>query len=162
VIDLAGILRALTRHRVEFIIVGGVAATMHGSARVTQDLDLIYARNEANLHRLVAALRRQHPYPRGAPPGLPFSWDVDLLRGGLNFTLRTELGNLDLLGEITGGGTYEELLPHSVEIAAFRLRCRCLDLETLIRVKRAAGRPRDLEAVAELHVILEERDRKED
>jgi len=158
-IRLREVLEVLTRHRVEFMIVGGVAATIHGSARVTNDLDLVYARNEVNLGRLAAALRDRHPYPRGAPQGLPFEWDAETLRAGLNFTLTTDLGNLDLLGGIPGGGTHEELLPHTFEVEAYGLRCRCLDLETLIRVKQAAGRPRDFEAIAELHVIREERDK---
>ena len=76
----------------------------------------------------------------------------------MNFTLETDLGNLDLLGEIAGGGSYEELLADSVRISAFGLTFRCLDLDALIRVKRAAGRPRDLEAIAELRVIKEERE----
>lgn len=161
-IKIQEVLETLVRHQVELIIVGGVAATVHGSARVTQDLDLVYARNEANLVRLIAALRGRRPYPRGAPPGLPFRWDVDTLRSGLNFTLTTDLGDLDLLGEIPGGGAYEDLLPHTLEVEAYGLRCRCLDLETLIRVKRAAGRPRDLEAIAELLVIREERDKPDE
>lgn len=159
-IDFVGMLRVLTEHRVEFIVVGGVAATLHGSARSTQDLDVVYARSSNNLSRLVAALRNHRPYLRGAPSGLPFSWNVETLRHGLNFTLQTDLGNLDLLGEIVGGGGYDELRPHSVEFEAFGLRLLCLDLDTLIRVKRAAGRPRDLEAIAELRVIREERDKR--
>lgn len=158
--DLRGLLRVLVDRRVEFIIVGGVAATLHGSARSTQDLDVVYARTAENLRRLVAALRGHRPYLRGAPPGLPFSWNEAALRRGLNFTLETDLGDLDLLGEIAGGGGYDDLRPHSVEFEAFGLNLRCLDLDTLIRVKRAAGRPRDLEAIAELRVIREERDRR--
>jgi predicted nucleotidyltransferase len=157
--DLRELLRVLVDHRVEFIIVGGVAATLHGSARSTQDLDVVYARTAENLRRLVAALRGHRPYLRGAPPGLPFSWDEETLRRGLNFTLETDLGDLDLLGEIAGGGGHDDLRPHSVEFEAFGIGLRCLDLDTLIRVKRAAGRPRDLEAIAELRVIREERDR---
>src|SRR5438093_6555007 len=157
--DLRSLLRALAEHRVEFIIVGGVAATLHGSARVTRDLDVVYDRSAHNLRRLVAALRGHHPYLRGAPRGLPFLWDEATLRRGLNFTLETDLGNLDLLGEITGGGDYDDLRPRSIEIEAFGLRLRCLDLDTLIRVKQAAGRPRDLEAIAELRVIREEREK---
>jgi len=158
--DLKSLLRVLKDNRVDFIIVGGVAATLHGSARVTRDLDVVYDRSPGNLRRLVAALRGLHPYLRGAPPGLPFSWDEATLRGGLNFTLETDLGNLDVLGEIAGGGGYDDLRPHSIEFEAFGLKLLCLDLDTLIRVKQAAGRLRDLEAVAELRVICQERDRR--
>ena len=100
-----------------------------------------------------------HPYLRGAPPGLPFRWDAATVRRGLNLTLTTDVGDLDLFGEIAGDGTYEDLLPHSVPIRVFGIECRCLGLERLIQVKRAAGRPKDLEAVAELEAILEERRR---
>ena len=79
------------------------------------------------------------------------------MKGGLNFTLTSDIGDIDLLGEIPGGGGYEALLPHSVAVEMFGCRCRCLDLPALIRAKRAAGRPRDLEALAELEALLEER-----
>jgi predicted nucleotidyltransferase len=68
---------------------------------------------------------------------------------------------LDLLGEISGGGFYRDLLPESTEISIFGVTCRCLDLPALIRVKRAAGRPKDLEAIAELEALREERDRQQ-
>ena len=151
--DVAALLRALATEGVRFILVGGAAAVAHGSARLTQDVDVVYARDPENLGRLVSALSPTHPYLRGAPPGLPFIWDERTVRNGLNFTLQTSLGALDLLGEIAGGGGYGELLPHSFEIELFGIRCRLLDLETLIAVKRAAGRPKDLEAIAELEVI---------
>ena len=80
-----------------FIVVVGVAATAHGSARLT--------------------------YLRGAPPGLPFVWDERTVSGGLNFTLTTNLGPLDLLGEITGGGNYQQLLPHTFTLKAFGVEC---------------------------------------
>jgi len=157
--DIPELLRRLVRHRVEFIVVGGVAATMHGSARVTQDLEVVYHRTDANLRRLVAALAKAHPYPRGAPPGLPFGWDEQTLRSGLNLTLQTDLGALDLLGEITGGGNFRALRDHCLEVEVYGLHCLCLNLDTLIRVKTAAGRPRDLEAIAELNVIRGEESR---
>jgi hypothetical protein len=126
---------------------------------LTQDLDVVYRRSAENLHRLVAALAPHAPYLRGAPPGLPFRWDSATLQRGLNFTLTTELGAIDLLGEITGGGGYEDLLADCVTLKVFGIACQCLGLERLIRVKRAAGRPKDLEAIAELEAILEERQR---
>lgn len=155
--DFPSLIKALREARVDFIVVGGVAATVHGSARVTYDLDIVYSRKRDNLSRVVSALAPNQPYPRGAPPGLPFIWDERTLANGLNFTLTTSLGSIDLLGEIVGGGLYEDLLPHSIPRNLFGYECSCLDLEWLIRVKRAAGRPKDFEAIAELEEILRER-----
>ena len=73
--------------------------------------------------------------------------------------MTTTAGDLDLLGEITGGGSYEELTPFSEELTAFGVRCRFVTLERLIQLKRAAGRPKDLEVIAELQALLEERKR---
>jgi predicted nucleotidyltransferase len=154
--DYRGLLETLEKGGVDFILVGGLAATVHGSARLTQDVDVVYSRAPQNLTRLVAALGSIQPYLRGAPPNLPFRWDEETMAKGLNFTLSTKLGDLDLLGEIAGGGTFEELAEHAVTVRLFGIEIRCLDLPTLIRVKRAAGRPQDLEVVAELEALLEE------
>src|SRR2546421_131494 len=102
---------------------------------------------------------RKHPYVRGAPPGFPFVWDARTIKAGLNFTLVTDVGWLDLLGEIVGGGGYEQLVGHSSQIDVFGIRCHVLDLDKLIEVKRAAGRPKDFEAIAELEAIREEMER---
>ena len=151
----AEIVKRLCDHGVEFIVVGGVAANLHGSARATFDLDVVYRRTGENLERLVSCLQPCEPYLRGAPPGLPFRFDVETVRKGLNFTLTTSMGALDLLGEIVGGGRYEDLLPHTEEVTAFGVHFLCLGLERLIIVKRAAGRPKDFEAIAELEKLLE-------
>lgn len=150
------LLQAFFQANVEFIIVGGAAATAHGSARLTQDLDLVYRRTPENIARLVVAIAPYQPYLRGAPPGLPFRFDDATIQRGLNFTLTTTLGDVDLLGEITGGGGYEDLLPDSIKLVIFGIECWCLGLERLIHVKRAAGRPKDFEAIADLEAILEE------
>jgi hypothetical protein len=152
--DFRRLIATLADAQVEFILVGGVAATAHGSVRLTVDVDVVYGRKGENLTRLVNCLAPLHPYLRGAPPGLPFQWDEATLRRGMNFTLVTDAGELDLLGEIAGGGGYEALLPHSITLEIFGFRCSCLDLPALIRTKRAAGRPKDLEAVAELEALL--------
>ena len=147
----------LVRGGVEFIVIGGAAATIHGSARITRDVDIVYRRTPENLRRLVDSLAPYSPYLRGAPAGLPFRWDEKTLHRGLNFTLTTSIGDLDLLGEVTGGGNFEALLPHSSPVQAFGIECLCLNLDKLIQVKRAAGRPKDLEAIAELEALREER-----
>ena len=136
-----------------------MAAVVHGSARATFNLDVVYSRNPDNLGRLVGVLAGIRPYLRGAPPGLPFSFDIPTLQRGLNFTLTTAMGDLDLLGDIVGGGSYEDLLPFAESITIFRFKCRCIGLAKLIAVKRAAGRPKDNEILAELEALREERDR---
>lgn len=141
---------------VEFILVGGVAGVVHGAARLTYDVDLVYARSRANYERIIAALSPHQPYLRDAPPGLPFRLDILTLRNGLNFTLTTALGDIDLLGEVAGGGTYENLLPHSQPVEAFGVTFQCVSLPKLIELKRAAGRPKDFEAIAELEALMEE------
>jgi hypothetical protein len=158
--DFEKLVSVLSDGRVDFIIVGGLAATAHGSARLTQDIDVVYSRTRENVERLVESLAPFQPYLRGAPPGLPFAWNAATVERGLNFTLTTSLGDLVLLGEVTGGGRFDQLVDHAVELKFFGHRCRCLDLPMLIRVKRAAGRPRDLEVVAELEALLEERERR--
>lgn len=155
--DFEALLRALVDAGVDFILIGGAAATAHGAARLTLDLDVVYRRSPANIERLAAALAPYQPYLRGAPPGLPFRFDAAAIQRGLNFTLVTALGDLDAFGEIIGGGDYDALLPHADAIELFGLCCQCLGLEKLIAVKRAAGRPKDLEAIAELQAVLEER-----
>jgi predicted nucleotidyltransferase len=152
------LLPVLVQSGVEFILIGGVAGIIHGSARLTYDVDVVYARGVANLKRLAESLKPFVPYLRGAPPGLPFTLDVPTLRNGLNFTLITKLGDLDLLGEVVGGGGYRDLLPHTFQVAAFGVKFKCVDLPTLIKLKRAAGRPKDLESLAELETLLREQE----
>jgi hypothetical protein len=157
VTDFRRLLEALVTAGVEFIIIGGMAATAHGSAHVTVDLDLVYRRTLENIARLAAALQPLQPYLRGAPPGLPFRFDADTIKRGLNFTLVTSAGDLDAMGEAAGGGTYEALLPRSELRSIFGFDVRFVDLEMLLHLKRAAGRPKDLERIAELEALRDER-----
>lgn len=159
VTEFARLFAVLHEAGVRFIVVGGAAAIAHGSPRLTLDLDIVYERSADNIQRLVAALTPLHPYLCGAPPGLPFVLDAPTVNRGLNFTLVTDIGWIDLLGEITGGGSYAQLMPYTIEIPLYGRPTRILGLERLIHVKRAAGRPRDHDALAELEVLLEERDR---
>jgi hypothetical protein len=158
VTDFGRLIACLNDAKVEFVVIGGFAATAHGSAHTTVDLDVVYRRTPENIDRLARALRPLAPYLRGAPPGLPFVFDAATIAAGLNFTLRTIAGDLDVIGEATGGGTYEALAPRSEIRHVLGLDCRFVDLPTLIYLKRAAGRPRDLERIAELEAIAEERD----
>ncbi|SRR5579883_1329279 len=155
--NFSRLLSALSTARVEYIVVGGLAAAAHGVARYTSDLDIVYKRSPENIHRLVETIRPFEPYLRGAPPGLPFRWDDRTISGGLNFKLITNSGELDLLGEITGGGGYDALLPHAIELNIYGTPCLCLGIEKLIDVKNASGRPKDFEPMAELKALLQEK-----
>jgi hypothetical protein len=155
VIQLRQAIEAFARHEVEFIIVGGVAMNLHGSAHVTFDLDICYARHRANLKRIVAALSNYHPRLRGLPENLPFVWDEQTLQSGTNFTLTTDLGDIDLLGEVAGVGIYAEALAASVVVPLYGIECRMLSLDSLIASKRAAGRTRDLLSLPELEALRE-------
>ena len=152
--DVQRLLDALSAAGVEFVVVvGGVALVLRGSSRVTIVLDLCYARHRDNLRRLAAALAPFHPRLRGAPPELPFLWDDRTLASGLNFTLTTDVGDLDILGEIPGVGDYPKVSAGSSELSVGATRVRVLDLDTLERAKRAAGRAKDLLDLAEIAEI---------
>jgi predicted nucleotidyltransferase len=149
------LLKELHKLDVEFVIIGGMAAVAHGSAYLTRDLDLCYSRKKENLDKLAQALARFHPSLRGAPSDLPFSLDAATFKSGLNFTLTTDLGDLDLLGEVAGLGGYAEVLSFSEELELYGIACRVLTLEGLIKSKKAAGRTKDLMLLPELEALIE-------
>ncbi len=153
--DVEKLLTALHAKDVNFVIIGGVAAVVQGSAYVTADFDFCYSRGKENLAKLAVALAPLHPSLRGAPKNLPFRLDANTLRSGCNFTLETDLGAVDLLGEVSGLGSYEKLLPFSEELELYGMRCKVLTLEGLIKTKKAAGRAKDLMLLPELEALLE-------
>jgi hypothetical protein len=132
VTDFEALVHRLRDGGVRYVIVGGFAAVVRGSPQITVDLDIVYARDRENLERLARALAAIEPYLRGAPPGLPFVLDVPTLERGLNFTLTTRLGDLDLLGEVAGGGTYERLRPHTTVLRVFDADVEVVTLPQLI------------------------------
>jgi len=147
----------LSENRVDYILIGGGAAIAHGAARTTYDIDIVYSRASTNLAKIVKAMQDLSPYYRGVPPGLPFKWDQKTLENGLNFTLTTDWGDIDLLGEVAGDGTYDKLTSFTA-IELYGYPVHVVTLNKLIHLKRAAGRPKDFEAIAELEALLELRD----
>ena len=146
---------ALCDAEVEFVVIGGVSAALLGSAYVTYDLDICYARNRPNLQKLAKALAPFHPRPRGLSENLPFVWDEATLGNGSMFTLSTDAGAIDLWAEVAGLGTYAEIRDQSFLVEAYGRRLRILSLKNLIESKRAAGRPKDLMLIPELESLLE-------
>lgn len=155
------LLRNLTARNVEFIVIGGVAARAHGSPSITVDLDICYERSPGNLDALAAVLRGIHASLRGADPSLPFKIDRRTLQLGDHFTLVTDAGPLDCLGTPTGTGGFADLDPHAVTLLIEGAPIKFASLDDLIRMKRAAGRPKDrieLEILEALRQELARRD----
>jgi len=148
-------LAGLTVRKVRFVVVGGVAAAAHGSTRVTNDLDICYdAMDERNLVALSSLLAEWRAYPRGVEAGLPFIMDDRTLRGAPVLTLTTLEGDIDVMDRIAGVGDHSAVLKRSEKIEALGVRFRVIDLPSLIKAKRAAGRPRDHEHLPELEALM--------
>ena len=146
----------LTQAGVRFVVVGGVAAALHGSAQVTFDLDICFDPAPDNRERLAAVLRGWRAYLRGADLGLPFELDARALATSHVLTLTTVHGDVDVMDSVAGVGDFGAVYQHSTELDLDAdLRCRLLDLEALIRAKRAAGRRKDLGHLPELEALLE-------
>lgn len=153
--DFEAILEALADAGVEFIVVGGVCAVLHGAPVSTFDLDLVYLRTRENLSRLEQALTRMGAVYREQPAVSPSASHVD---GPGHHLLMTQYGPLDLLGSTVGGQGYRELVEHTEEISLGEdARVRLLDLPTLIRMKEALGRDRDRAMLPILQRTLQER-----
>jgi predicted nucleotidyltransferase len=160
--DLRKVAEILLRHGVEFIVIGGQAETLMGSARVTYDVDLCYRRTRENLERLAAALREIKPTLRGAPPDLPLILDAQALSLGNNYTFETFLGKLDLLGWVEPLGDYESLLKHAEVYPVGEMRLSVIGLDDLIRIKKHIRRSKDHDSLLQLLAIKKIRAEKDE
>jgi hypothetical protein len=160
--DPIAALQTLQRHHVRFVVIGGLAGRLWGSPTMTNDLDVCYDRDPANLERLSEALREVHARLRGVDEDVPFRLDARTLANGLNFTFMTDLGPIDILGIPAGVRDYQEL---ALNAATFDLGDGLVvpvcDLDDLIRMKRATGRPKDRIELEVLGAVREERSRRE-
>lgn len=154
--DLRALLTPLLRHGVDFVLIGGMAGISHGSNYPSYDLDVVYARDRANIPRLVDALREIGVRLRGAPPDLPFLLDAKTIENGSNFTFVTPHGDFDILGHADGMSGYDELKAEAVVREILGLEVPVASIDHLIAMKRAANRPKDRLMVEEYIVIADE------
>jgi len=147
------ILERLTARGVDFVVVGGFAAVIHGSPRLTQDLDLCCARDPANLQALGELLIALNARLYGIEEELPFVADERTLRGTEILTLQTDLGKVDLLANPEGSPSYPALKASAERVDIEGLLISVASISALVAMKRAAGRPKDLADIAELEVI---------
>lgn len=156
------LLEALADNQVKFIVVGAYAAIMQGSTLRTDDLDLCYERTSDNYKKIVRALTPFKPRLRDIPEHLKAPFDAQSLAQGTNFTLTTDLGNLDLLAELSGVGGYKEIAADAKAIKIGSVVCQVASLDTIIRSKEAADRPKDRLTLPELKALklIQQRERE--
>ncbi len=157
--DFLEILRILSGHKVDFIVVGGICGVLHGAPVTTFDLDLVHSRSQDNLNRLISDLEELDPYYRGRgdqrlKPGLSH------LSSPGHQLLMTKFGPLDLLGGIGIGHSYDDLMKHTVVLEVGGLQVQVLDLETLIEVKKETISDKDKAVIPILERTLQEKLKK--
>jgi len=153
--SLLSMLEGLIDADVEFVVIGGVAARAHGSPRITEDLDICYSTTTSNLDRLVELLLSWNAYPRGVELGLPFIMDHRTLTTNPILTLTTDEGALDLLDIVSGVGDFKAVRRESISVDGGHVQFLALDLPGLVKAKKAAGRPKDLDQLPELEALIE-------
>lgn len=158
-LKLRALVEALDRHAVDFIVIGGIAGIIHGSSHPTYDFDVLYARDDKNLDRMVAALGEMGVTLRGAPADLPFQLDARTLAAGCNFTFDSKYGSFDILGEAAGMRDYEAMRADATREELWGVWVRAASIDDLIRMKRAAGRPKDKSMAEELIALVEDQRR---
>lgn len=147
------LLKVLHKNRVDFVLVGGLAAIAHGGATATSDLDIVYDRTTENVACIVQALHPLNISLRGAPSELRFIFDVAAFKNIHHFTLQTTYGAIDLLADIPGFKNYGEILRSSEKFVLFDMEISVLSLDGLIKNKRATARPKDLNQLPELEEL---------
>lgn len=153
--DFKAILRTLNHYQVDFIVIGGVCATLHGAPVFTFDIDIVYSREAENLLRLEAALTELKAYYREHPP-FRIVPQAERINTPGHHLLMTSEGPMDLLGSVTGKRGYEELLPHTVVISLDDQEIRMVTLPMLITLKTETGRIKDKQALPILQQTLKE------
>ena len=151
--DLFKVAQLLSSAGVEFVIVGGIAIRSHGGNYITEDLDICYSRTAENLKRLADVLTPLNPRPRGFDEKLPFIFDWTTLRHGTNFTFRTDMGDVDLIGEVVGIGNYDDLAKQSITVDLDGFPTLILSIPGLIVAKETSGRPKDKAGLQVLYAL---------
>ena len=147
------LLRRLVAHGVDFVIVGGMAMVLHGSARLTRDLDICYSTDPANLDALGAAMVELGARLRDVSQDVPFVPDASTLRRTTILTLDSDDGRIDLLASPAGAPPYPQLRERATRTTFDGRAILIASLDDMEAMKRAAGRPRDLLDVEEIEVI---------
>ena len=155
------ILKLLLQNEVDFILIGGLAAVTYGVSTVTQDIDVCFSFEPQNIQKLLTALKDIHPRVRaGSGFFLLESYTAERLTQLDNLYMKTDLGALDLIGQVVGLGNYQQLKNSSTAFSLFGFTCQLLEIEALIKSKQIANRPKDQPVILELQAIQEKMKKK--
>lgn len=154
-VKIEEVIKSLSKSEVDYVIIGGIAFKTHSSGYVTYDFDFCYSRIDKNLEKIVEALSPYNPRPRDSPLDLPFIFDKTTLKNATNFTFQSEIGDIDMLAEVAGIGSFQEVLDNSDIFHLYGYDVNILSIDGLIKAKRAAGRPKDLLVLPELEALKE-------
>jgi len=152
-LDVSELLRVLAEHRVDFLVIGGVAAQVHGRRRTTKDLDVTPAPDPENLARLHAALVALDAHPAELGPGAPTPTVEKLLSAPIVVPLNTRHGELHVLNEVPGARAYDEMRTRALTIDLDGIAVQIVGVDDLIRMKQTAGRPSDIEDIAAITAV---------
>ncbi len=142
-LDASRILHALAEHRVEYLLIGGLAVQAHGHVRTTQDVDLLPEAEPENLDRLAAALRSLHARPAGEGRRTDFRLDAAAILAADPLSLDTDEGGVDVHRSPPGGQPFAAMRRRALTLDVIGLQVPVLGRDDLIAMKRAAGRPID-------------------
>jgi len=161
-LNLEKLFTTLARHSVAYVLIGALAARLHGFPRATYDADITPARDPTNLEHLAAALRELDAriYTHKIPEGLAFDCSPQMLARGDVWNLVTKAGRLDLAFKPSGTEGYEDLAPHAVRFTVYGDELLAARLEDIMRSKQAAGRPQDKQDVELIREMLKKAPRR--
>lgn len=151
--DFEKILKHLIKNEVEFILIGGFAASVYGVTLLTYDIDICISFTKENTEKLLRAFEDYNPIIRGRDISLRDK--ADILSELKNLYLITDLGPIDILGSVAGLGHFNDILPYTINLELFNMKCKVLDIDALIKSKKAMKRPKDKETILQLKAIKE-------
>lgn len=157
--DSQKLIKLLAGNEVRFVIIGGLAAVVHGSSVVTEDLDICVSFDRENVRRLLDALDKINPEHRLIGKKRALKEGVEEISSFKNIYLTTDLGFIDILSSVAGVGGFNDVADRSVELDLFGFKCRVLDIDAVIESKKTMGRPKDKETVVQLSAIREKQTR---
>lgn len=155
--DLNKLLKTLLENKIDFVLIGGFAAVVHGSTLVTQDIDICMSISDDSIEKLRVALKEINPWHRmNRKNKLSFLEHPKSTDSLNNIYLQTDLGILDILSETRPAGDFREIKMKSIEIPLYGYKCRVISIDDLIKVKESMNRPKDIQAVLELKKVREQ------